>query len=91
MSVSIKQAIDELIETSIFKEISNRNEKFAKELAIWIVRYLLIISSMSESLQLNLERVLFILHGKKYKEIFRITEKTFNDIEEKEKCDKYIR
>lgn len=91
MTVSIKQAMDELLETSIFREISNRNEPFAKKLVVWIIRYLLVISSMNESLQIDLERILFILHGKKYKKIFRITEKTFHKIEEEEKCDKYIR
>ncbi|MCK5030459.1 MAG: hypothetical protein KAR64_03240, partial [Thermoplasmatales archaeon] len=57
--ISIKEAMDELLETSIFKNITKRNdERFSKKLAIWLVRYILVISSMKESLRIDLETVL---------------------------------
>jgi hypothetical protein len=43
--ISIKEAMDELLETSIFKNITKRNdERFSKKLAVWLVRYILVIS-----------------------------------------------
>ena len=66
-SPSIKKAIDDLLETSIFKEVSKRNNKeFAQKLAVWLVRYILMASSMNESLKIDLEGVLFNLHGEKF-------------------------
>lgn len=77
-SPSIKKAIDELLDTSIFKVISKRNsEEFAKKLAVWLVRYILMASSMNESLQIDIEEILFNLHGEKFRKILEITEKTF--------------
>lgn len=91
-SPSIKKAVDDLLETSIFKEISKRNNKiFAQKLAIWLVRYILIISSMNESLKIDLEEVLLNLHGKNFKKILEITEETFHKIKnDTESYDKYI-
>ena len=80
-SPSIKKVIDDLLETSIFKEISKRNNKdFAQKLAIWLVRYILIISSMNESLKIDLEDVLLNLHGENFKKILEITEGTFHQM-----------
>ena len=68
---SIKKAIDDLLDTTIIKEISKRNDKdFAHKLAIWLVRYILLISSMNESLKIDLEEVLINLHGEKFRKIF---------------------
>lgn len=91
-SSSIKNAIDDLLETSIFKEISKRNNKiFAQKLAVWLVRYILMISSMNESLKIDLEEVLFNLHGDKFKKILEVTEKTFYKIKnDAERSDRYI-
>jgi len=89
---SIKNAIDDLLETNIFKEISKRNSRnFAEKLAVWLVRYLLMISSMNESLKIDLEEVLFNLHGEKFRKILEVTEKTFYKIKkDNENFDKYI-
>jgi hypothetical protein len=91
-SPSIKKAIDDLMETSIIKEISKRNNKdFAQKLAIWLVRYILIISSMNESLKIDLEEVLLNLHGKNFKKIIEITEETFNKMKkDAENYNRYI-
>jgi len=91
-SPSIKKAIDDLLETSIIKEVSKRNNKdFAEKLAVWLVRYILIISSMNESLKIDLEEVLLDLHGKNFRKIIEITEKTFNKIKkDTENYNKYI-
>ena len=93
-SISIKAAMDELLQTSIFKKIAKRNNKnFAQELAVWLVRYILVISSMNESLKMDLEDVLLRLHGKKFKEILEITEIIFQIIEkdpENQMYNKYI-
>jgi len=91
-SPSIKKAIDDLLETTIIKEISKRNNKdFAQKLAIWLVRYILIISSMNESLNIDLEEVLLNLHGKNFKKILEITEQTFNKMKkDEENYNRYI-
>ena len=93
-SISIKAAMDVLLQTSIFKKIAKRNNKnFAQELAVWLVRYILVISSMNESLKMDLEDVLLRLHGKKFKEILEITEIIFQIIEkdpENQMYNKYI-
>ena len=89
---SIKNAIEDLLDTSIFKEISKRNNKdFAEKLAVWLVRYILMISSMNESLKIDLEEVLFNLHGEKFRKIIEVTEKTFYKIKkDSENFDSYI-
>jgi len=82
-SISIKELIDELLETSIFKNIAKRNNKnFAQKLAVWLVRYILVISSMNESLKIDLEEILLNLHGEKFREILEITETVFHVINE---------
>ncbi|UCF49073.1 MAG: hypothetical protein JSU91_04805 [Thermoplasmatales archaeon] len=89
---SIKNAVDDLLETSIFKEILKRNNKiFAEKLAIWLVRYILMISSMNESLKIDLEEVLYNLHGEKFRQIIEVTEKTFGKVKKNsENFDNYI-
>ena len=91
-STSIKKAIEDLLETSIFKEISKRNNRdFVHKLAIWLVRYILMISSMNESLKIELEEVLLNLHGENFRKILEITEGTFNKLKkDQERSDKYI-
>jgi hypothetical protein len=80
-NLSIRELIDELLETNIFRKITERNgEKFAHKLAIWLVRYILVISSMNESLQMDLEDILLNLHKEKFKEILDVTERVFNTI-----------
>jgi hypothetical protein len=80
-TVSIKKAINDLLETSIFKEIARRNNSdFAQKLAIWLVRYILVVTSMNESLKIGLEGALFNLHGDKLKKILEVTEKTFHNV-----------
>jgi hypothetical protein len=91
-SPSIKKAIDELLETCIIKEISKRNNKdFAQKLAVWLVRYILMISSMNESLKIDLEEVLSNLHGENFKKILEITEGTFYKMKrDSDKINRYI-
>jgi len=73
--ISIKAARKELLETSIFRNIARRNSPdFAQKLAIWLIRYVLMISSMKESLEINLETILMNLHGDRLKRILQITE-----------------
>ena len=90
--ISIKQATEEILRTAIFKNISRRtNELFAQKLAAWLIRYVLIISSMNESLKINLEEILANLHGEQLKKIVEITNKTFQpECSDKEKSDHYI-
>ncbi len=69
-SPSIKEAINDLLESRIFKEILKRNNKeFTQKLAVWLIRYILIISSMNESLKISLEEVLLNLHGEKFRKM----------------------
>jgi len=90
--ISVKQATEELLCTSIFRNIARRNSiSFAQKLAIWLVRYLLVISSMNESLQITLEQILMNLHGDRFKRIVDISEKGFHQQHnEMRKCDYYI-
>jgi hypothetical protein len=91
-NISIKKIIDELLETSLFKEISKRNgQDFVQHLALWLVRYILVITSMEESLKIGLDKILFNLHGKKYKKIVEITQKTFSEaVQEEDEHNRYI-
>ena len=91
-SVSIKKAINDLLETSIFKEIAKRNsDDFAQKLAIWLVRYILVVTSMNESLKIGLDEALLNLHGDKLKKILEVTEKTFHDVKgDTEETNNYI-
>lgn len=91
-NISIREAIDELMETDIFKKIAKTNNKiFAKKLASWLVRYILVTSTMSKSLKINLETVLINLHGEKFIKILEITEKAFHNVEiDNNKPNEYI-
>lgn len=82
--VSIKEAADELQNTNIFKTVAERNsDRFAMKLALWVVRYILVISSMKESEGINLEKILLRLHGKNnFKKIIWVTEMMFNKVYE---------
>jgi diketogulonate reductase-like aldo/keto reductase len=90
--ISVKEAMDELLETSIFKKVAERNNKdFAQKLALWLIRYILIISSMNESLKINLELVLLRLHGENFRRILEITNRTFKAVQkDSEDYSKYI-
>ena len=89
-NISIKQAMDELLETNIFKKVAKRNNRdFAQKLAMWLVRYILLISSMNEYLKINLEVVLLKLHGEKFKKILEVTDITFNVVYEDSDSDNY--
>jgi len=90
--ISVKQATKELLETSIFRNIAKRNsDSFANKLAVWLIRYLLVISSMNESLNIKLEQILVNLHGDRFKSIVQISEKGFNNNEQKQKdYDRYV-
>lgn len=89
-NISIKQAIDELLETNIFKKVAKRNNRdFAQKLAMWLVRYILLISSMNEYLKINLEVVLLKLHGEKFKKILEVTDRTFTVVYEDSDSDNY--
>jgi hypothetical protein len=58
-NISIKDSMNELLETDFFKEISRRNgDRFATKLALWLIRYILVISSINESLEISLEMIL---------------------------------
>jgi diketogulonate reductase-like aldo/keto reductase len=91
-NISIKQAMDELLETNIFKKVAKRNNRdSAQKLAMWLVRYILVISSMNEYLKVNLEVVLLKLHGEKFKKILEVTDRTFNVVyEDSDDYNKYI-
>jgi hypothetical protein len=91
--ISIKEATQELLNTRIFRNIARRNSPdFAEKLAIWLIRYILMISSMKESLEINLETILLNLHGDKLERILQLTEKTFQSVQhqESEKYNRYI-
>lgn len=80
--VSIKDSTNELLETDIFKIIVKRNgDRFAMDLAMWLVRYILVISSINETFEKSLEMILSRLHGEdNFKKILVITEETFNKV-----------
>ncbi|MBN2604026.1 MAG: hypothetical protein JXA91_07850 [Candidatus Thermoplasmatota archaeon] len=76
--ISIKQAVEELLQTNLFKNIERRNNKqFAEKLAVWLLRYIIVVSSMKEALKIDLESVLLNIHGERFKQILEITERTF--------------
>jgi len=91
--ISIKKAIDDLLQTSIFKELSKGNDpEFTQQLALWLVRYILVLVSMKSSLKISFEEALLNLHGEKFQKIIEITEKTFNNKYDDSKDDtSYIR
>jgi diketogulonate reductase-like aldo/keto reductase len=90
--ITIRQATEELLHTHIFQNIARRNNKqFAQKLAMWLVRYILIVSSMNESLHINLEQILMNLHGDRFKKIVNITDRGFDTIKkEDDDCGNYI-
>ena len=92
-SVSLKKAIDDLLQTSIFKELSKTNDKeFTKQLALWLVRYILVLASMKSALKISFEEALFNLHGEQFQKIIDITEKTFSkQNDDTERDNSYIR
>jgi arginyl-tRNA synthetase len=68
--ISIKQAIEELLQTNLFKNIERRNNRqFAEKLAVWLLRYIILVSSMKEALKIDLESVLLNIHGERFKQI----------------------
>ena len=80
--ITLKNAMKELLETSIFKNIAKRNDKrFAEKLAIWLLRYILVVSSMKESLKIDLETTLLNIHGQNFKKIIEVTERSFKNAE----------
>jgi hypothetical protein len=84
MDVSIEEAADELLDTNIFKAVSERNsDKFAIKLAFWLVRYIIVISSMNEGLDISLEMILSRLHGDdNFKKILELTNMMFSKLYE---------
>lgn len=73
--ISVEGAMDEILKTSVLQKVSRINDKdFALKLAIWLIRYILVISSMNEALKLDLEDILQYLHGKKFQEILEVKE-----------------
>jgi hypothetical protein len=77
-SISIKKAIDDLLQTHIFKELSKQNDpEFTRQLALWLVRYILVLASMKNSFKISFEETLLNLHGEQYRKIIEITDKTF--------------
>jgi len=78
-SVSIQKAIDDLLQTHIFKELKKANDpEFTQQLALWLVRYILVLASMKSSLKISFEETLLNLHGEQFQKIIEITDKTFN-------------
>ena len=90
MEVSINEAADELLDTNIFKAVAERNgDKFALKLAEWLIRYILMISSMKETLEISLDIILTKLHGEEnFKKILALTENMFSKVYEqlKKQC-----
>jgi hypothetical protein len=79
-SVSVKKAIDDLLQTHIFKELSKQYDpEFTKQLALWLVRYILVLATMKNSFQISFEEALITLHGDNYRKIIEVTNKTFQD------------
>ena len=91
-SVSIKKAIDDLLQTHIFKELAKQNDpEFTRQLALWLIRYILVLTSMKHSFQISFEETLLNLHGDKYKKIIEVTNKTFqNNKDHTENDNNYI-
>ena len=84
MEMSINEAADELLDTKIFKIVAERNgNKFTIKLAEWLVRYILMVSSMRETLGIRLEVILSKLHGEEnFKKILELTENMFSKVYE---------
>jgi len=92
-SVSIKKAIDDLMQTHIFKELAKQNDpEFTRQLALWLVRYILVLASMKNSFKISFEETLLNLHGENYRKIIEVTNKTFQSKQDQNENDNtYIR
>lgn len=73
---TLYDAVQELLKTSLFCRIAERNgTPFAESLARWLIQYILVTASMNEALDLSLEQILYSLHGKNLRRILQATEK----------------
>lgn len=92
-NVTIKKAIDDLLQTHIFKELSKQNDpEFTRQLALWLVRYILVLASMKSSFKISFEETLLNLHGDNYRKIIEVTNKTFQSKQDQTENDNtYIR
>ncbi len=92
-SVSIKKAIDDLMQTHIFKELAKHNDpEFTRQLALWLVRYILVLVTMKSSFKISFEETLLNLHGENYRKIIEVTNQTFQDTQDRPENDNtYIR
>ena len=90
--IPIKDALRELLHTSLLKNIAERNGKeFALKLAMWLIKYILFVSSLKEALGIPLEEILENLHGKKYKKINSVLDKVFSNVAgDNERYENYI-
>ena len=81
-SISLKDSVNDLLDTDIFKLIAKRNgNRFAMKLALWLVRYILIISSINETSDSSLEMILSKLHHEdNFKKILMLTEQIFKKV-----------
>lgn len=92
-SVSIKKAIDDLMQTHLFKELAKHNDpEFTRQLALWLVRYILVLVTMKSSFKISFEETLLNLHGESYRKIIEVTNQTFqNKQDQPENDNTYIR
>jgi len=92
-SVSIKKAIDDLMQTHIFKELAKQNDpEFTRQLALWLIRYILVLVTMKSSFKISFEETLLNLHGESYQKIIEVTNQTFqNKQDQPENDNTYIR
>ena len=92
-SVSIKKAIDDLMQTHIFKELAKQNDpEFTRQLALWLIRYILVLVTMKSSFKISFEETLLNLHGESYQKIIEVTNQTFQNKQDKPENDNtYIR
>ena len=62
--------MDEILETELFKKISKTNDKdFALRLALWLIRYVLVVSSLDKIMENDLEETLIQIHEDTFKKI----------------------
>ncbi len=92
-SVSIKKAIDDLMQTHIFKELAKHNDpEFTRQLALWLVRYILVLVTMKSSFKISFEETLLNLHGENYRKIIEVTNQTLQKTQDQPENDNtYIR
>ncbi len=92
-SVSIKKAIDDLMQTHLFKELAKHNDpEFTRQLALWLVRYILVLVTMKNSFKISFEETLLNLHGENYRKIIEVTNQTFQNNQHQQQNDNtYIR